>query len=1150
VTRRKFRKIGYLSFGLFAALMASLSLVLSFLDWNQYRDTLSMLASEQMGLRVELTGNVTLTLFPRPSMSAESVRIAPASGENADQVATAEKIEMHLGFVSFLKGKIAIQSLDLEGLNVAVEQSEKGVWQIKGWPESDAENSPIDLSRLGISNGRLLVTPYGGLPRLVEGLDLKFSGALPEGPLEWAGAFSLDGQNIQTEGRLRPISVREEISIKTDIRLAGSALSISGRLAENGNITARLVAEGRKLGDTLEALSVIFGEEKGAGKVPNIPFSLDMQFDQHGNIAKLISRNFTLADTRGRVDLTLARRENYSHMAGTVSLGVIDLDVWRAAQKDTALQTEKISPHQDTPYQIKLGGAVDLTIEGVRMQGGLGQRIDAVIAFGGDGPMVTSFQALLPGAATLAFTGELKAGSGHGKARIDIGNVGDLTQWVGLDIPDAISAGRMSTAFAEASLDYKGGVWELRDIKGHVDTSSVGGELSGDFSSFLPLQAKLKIDNLNLDAFTFADDNEADGIAGPALRIPDDIDIRLDIMADSLHGFGTSLGKARFVGMVEAGKLDIEFVELKHGAGSLRAEGSLANLGDDLAIELAANFNAWPMPIAKYFVPDLQRYLVAANIDGIDGTASVTGVQSKMRLGLDAATGKNSASLSGEVGFPQGRLSFVDLQGGFKHENLAGPARLAGIGDYRNLPAQLTFSFSKAGPGQIFQARIGGDLAEGKMQADIGYFDQLQSITVSFDHENISRLAALTGARLKAFDSTKGIRAEITAIREDGGWSFEIPSLKNGKRSISGAINLRGDNRFQGQLSLSEIDLGAAGGPSQDFGGKTDTSELLRKLADYGGSLLLSLDSIRYAGQNISAPKASVSVGDGSARFLLGVGAAVNEKPASMQVDAVLDGVLPFNGRANIQALDLAGLLTSEGISNVVTATLAGDLSIAGEFAGEKGLMASLKGNGSFAGDAGQLKFLSAGALQAQMKTAKTGSGFLARIGGLLRRGETPFSTLKARFALDGGVMLVETAEVNGDWGKLALDGQINLIDRFLNMKGALALSDPVDTPPIPVRFEGPLQAPASHWASRAFESFAISGVQRRLRSTLMREMEARQAEGGVVSQNPGVAVFARAFDLLGQLKERQEKKKRLEAEAALKADEAISPAIAAQKPG
>ena len=181
------KKIAYWGFAVAVLIAAAMSLVISFLDWNQYRDTLSDLASRQLDLRVELAGNVSVALFPRPSVSAETVRIAPLGQGNSDIIATADKISLRLGVASILKGQLAIQALVLEGLDLALEQNASGAWVIRGWPEGDGRTA-IDLSRLDIENGRLSLAPLGEEVRTVERLNLHLTGALPSGIASADGA--------------------------------------------------------------------------------------------------------------------------------------------------------------------------------------------------------------------------------------------------------------------------------------------------------------------------------------------------------------------------------------------------------------------------------------------------------------------------------------------------------------------------------------------------------------------------------------------------------------------------------------------------------------------------------------------------------------------------------------------------------------------------------------------------------------------------------------------------------------------------------------------------------------------------------------------------------------------------------------------------
>jgi len=1129
----KLKKIAYWVLGSVALGLVMLSVALSFLDWNQYRSTLSNLASQQMDMRVELAGNVTVALFPRPSVSAEAVRISPLTPSSDDVIATADKISMRLGVMSFLKGRITIQSLMLEGLSAALDETASGTWKFRGWPDTKGENTTIDLSRLDIENGQLSFTSLDGAMRQVDALNVNLTGSLPMGPLTWKSSFMLEGQKVESNGQLKPVVVRDEVSVKTDIFIDGGVLKASGRIAKDGDITARLLFEGQELGAVSYAFSVAYGKGADVGFVPNLPFLLDLQLDVDGHIAHVVSRQMVLGDTQGRIDLTVAQQASLNHITGGLSLGVIDIDEWERAQRPASEGLVPLS-HSTGSKNFPVTGAVDITIEGVRMNGGLGQRIDAVLAFKQDGPEITSLQALLPGAASLSLAGNMGYDQGIGSLNLEVGNIADLARWVGVDLPQVIPEGRLSTASAKATLDYRGGVWSVTGVDGFLDTSKIKGEMSGKNGNLVPDQVKLAVDTLDLDIFT-----EKRDISGPPIvRVPDNLNIGFDISADAVHGFGGNLGTVRFVGAAEPGKLDIDYLSFEDAEGSLRIEGLLANEGDDVALELAAVFNNWDMHISRYYVPDLQAYLLAAKTENLSGTASAAGVFSKMRLGLEATAQDQEISLSGEIGFPQNRLTFASLQGGLKHNDLAGVARVAGVGDFKQLPAQLTYALSKPGPGEPLEIKVGGDLAGGKVQAEILEQERVERVAVSFDHENVGLLEKLLGNPLVLLNAKEGVRAELTFTRKNGGWQVTFPNIKNGDMALTGAVLVSEDNQLSGDVSLSEIVFskevvrqnGAAYNPG--FG-----RELL-SLADYAGSIRLSLDNVTLGGQEVSAPQASLDIGDGVIRFALGDGASLNNKAVLLDFDATLEGSLPFNLKANFEAMELAALLVSGGVKNVITSEVSGEFSLQGSLLEDGGIIPTLSGAGNLEGSAGQLHFLSVISLVDQMQTVQNGRSFLASIGTMLRQGKTPFSKLESSFSIDGGVMLIEAMEAAGGWGSFSLDGQVNLADRYLALKGDLSLADPPDTPVIPVQYEGTFDGPSVNWSSRVFERFVIAGIERRMRTTLFNDMEERQNQSGQVAQNPGMAVFSRAFGLLTRLKAEQAAKKRADAAARKKAEE------------
>jgi hypothetical protein len=96
-----------------------------------------------------------------------------------------------------------------------------------------------------------------------------------------------------------------------------------------------------------------------------------------------------------------------------------------------------------------------------------------------------------------------------------------------------------------------------------------------------------------------------------------------------------------------------------------------------------------------------------------------------------------------------------------------------------------------------------------------------------------------------------------------------------------------------------------------------------------------------------------------------------------------------------------------------------------------------------------------------------------------------------------------------------------------MDVKGALALANPVDAPVIPVNYRGSLNAPAGNWQSRALERFVLAGIERRLRSNIFKGFEqTAKTNPQAKPKSAGSAVFESAFGLLSQLQKKQQQKK------------------------
>lgn len=1126
--RYSYTKAVYWFAGLIVALAAGLSLVLSFLDWNQYRIPLAQFASDQMGMRVELAGDVSLALFPRPLVSAETVRLFPATEGFSEVVATANRIGVNLGVASLVRGKFTLQSLRLDGLDITLQETEEGRWQVRGWPDTEDTSGPeVDLLRFRLTGSRATLLPYGGNPTAIEGVSLTLEGTLPGGPLSWEGEFTVAEERIVSSGRVRPVSVRDELSVKADFTLAENSLSVSGRILPEGDLTGRLELMGDSISGLLSALGNVTGNSTVSA--PDLPYRLDVQLDRTGDITKLISRELTISDTRGRLDLTAAEVGRRNHVTGTVSMGVIDFDHWLAAttlKEDTAPIIDEL-----TDSEPSVTGAIDFHIEGFQVRNGLGQRIDAVVALDADGISLSSASALLPGATNAAFTGKLGQSGGQGKLLVEAGNISELASWLGLSFPDGIPAGRLTTAKLKANLGYSGETWGLSNVAAQLDNTNFSGQIDGGLRKTGPWQIKLSADRLNLDAYlpkTVAENSDA-----KSLRLPPETDVEFDVAIGNLQLLGNEFSSTRFVGVLREEKLNLSHMVSQQAGGRIELSGSVEQGEGQPRFDISAKVTDWGAPIASYFAPTLPTILQSLKVDQVNGTLTLVGAKDALNLGLDLTNDGDLLSLSGLVDLSENTFSKLDLQGSFNHSDLAGLLRYNEIIDLKSLPVRASLNVSKVTQGAPLQVRIGGDAAGGDITTELVLQGGLRKLDLTFNHTLVADFSMETGLKLSGFDHSASLRSDLRfeASSFPSEWTLSLDTLRNGRLSASGNIAVSGGNQINGALNLSGADIRLE---SSRADMAVQPSDVLTQLNGYAGTIDVVLRDVDVAGQMIDAPTARLALGDGAAQMLFGAGAEMNGESLVGSLTVNLLGSLAYEGNINAAKFDVGSLLLAEGKKQVLSGNTSFTLDFSGQ-ADTSDILKGMKATGSVSGQGATLHFLSVSGLVGEIQTAQTGSAFLGKVGSFLRNGSTPVQTVEGAFSLDSGIMLVESAKAAGGWGSLSLDGQLNFPDEFLTLKGELALTTPRDTPVIPVSYEGRFDRPLAQWSSRLFERFVISIIERRLRATLFKELDERTKTSQEAGSNPGMAVFSRAFDLLSLLRKEQEEKKRAaeQAEAA-----------------
>lgn len=1112
----KKRTLSFFLFGFLTLSLVAVSAALYIVDWNQYRDTLAGLVSERLGVRVELAGDLNLSLLPRPTVTAKSVRLSPLQAGFNETIATAAQIDMHLGLMAALGGSIELQSLALEGAEITLMETGEG-WRIQGWPEGGPEvngdtsesdtSALLSLNRFRIKSGAVTLQRASGMKTELKGLDVGIEGTLPGGPVDWDGAAFIAGEAFTLSGRIVPVKSTGETSLRAKLGAAGASAEFSGRLGDGGDVTGRLQGEAKSLAAVKAFVDTVIGQ-KSAVALPEMPAAFDVQVEKTRHVSSIVSRQLSIGETRGTMELTLVERPDDWHITGRTTFGIVDAAQWLTDNQHTS---ETVPSNSD--LSMKVSGSVDLVVEGVKYKDDLIQQIEAVIAFGQDGVVVSQARALLPGASRVSYAAHRNFKGGD--ISFESGRLPEIFKWIGFPLSTAVPAGRLTTAAITGQLAVTDGAWFLSDVSGTVDTSKVTAEFSGDTTPFSTSAARVRIDNINLDAY-WPDPVFSGGDS--ELDLPE---LELDLRVDKLHWQRTAFRDVSIQGTVRADSVAISGFKAAQGESSLTGSLAAHNLNDP-ATDIAAEIKLvdWMFPVTGALFPETIPVLDQfAGGHGVTGTVVANGPLSKMQGQIKLKAGENEVQLAGTAGLKE-EWQF-DLQGNLKHDHTT---RLLGLANSRTAAEKFlaaAVNLNVSGSVQNITFRVNGILAGDQFDVAGQYSPSKINVGVTLSGNRLSQKALVDNwgpyASIFQADVTRRVRFDLNR----SGTDLIVSELeyRNGSAAVTGDFKLT-DARVAGNINAvnwSLADVSRLPIPQS----RTSTSSM-----NYSGLVAVSLADFDLEGQKLSAPRGALNFSGDEVLVNLGEGATLNQQPVLGSL------AYQFKDEAvsvDVQTvtIDLGALLSSLGAAGGVSGTVQSSLSLKASGHTPKAFLASATGQASFEGSAGTLNFLDVPKLVAALTTAERKTSFLTSLGTILRGGTTDFAKLEGTLRLDSGVALIEKVTAEGTWGSLTLDGQANLPSDVLNVSGVLDLNQPIDAPNIPVNYSGSLSAPNAKWTSAALEQFGLALMERRLRTKLFGEMEqSEQQAGGVPSQSPGSAVLGTAFDLLSKLRASQTARK------------------------
>jgi uncharacterized protein involved in outer membrane biogenesis len=280
------------------------------MSWNFLKGPITDRVQAMTGREMEITGEVSVSLLPRPQMQLGSMKLANADWAQTPNMLTVEGLEVEPSIPSLLKGEPALESVTITEPTLTLEgrEGKPGNWALPamtGTAEADRSGPPVIIRQLQINDGKIrYFAPEAERPQSLSLASLTLAG----------NRLSLNGEvNLLAAGRR--LSLPVELSAVTDPGFADSQWGLSGLQARVGAvrldgsldvdtgssppaITGELHSPSINVTDILAALP-----ESQATASPTVPIPVlpDLRGDLRFTVDQLVLKSATFTNVKARL---------------------------------------------------------------------------------------------------------------------------------------------------------------------------------------------------------------------------------------------------------------------------------------------------------------------------------------------------------------------------------------------------------------------------------------------------------------------------------------------------------------------------------------------------------------------------------------------------------------------------------------------------------------------------------------------------------------------------------------------------------------------------------------------------------------------------------------------------------------------------------
>jgi|GEM_PF-1036833 len=1094
-----------------AVLIVGALIAPQFVDLNKYKPQITTQVEKATGLKVDVAGNLSLSILPVPHAKIEDLTIVSPNQKEFANLLTMKSAEVSVELLPLLQKEIKVSSVTLVDPDIKIEILENGTpsWETEklkrgvdkneNLPQEEKQdpqtqispNSKLEsvaLDKLEIQNGQLrFINHQTGADYAVADLNATMKADAITGPFSGNGDLVYNNQKIAFDIETGKYGQGNAMSLKALLEVpdVNGKVMFDGVVATSGtlDVQGQTSISTKSIGGLL---AVISGKNDGS---LNQDLGIEGLVTATDNQVKFDNLKISTGDFmgNGKIAVQNLKAKNPLLVTGDIQSSTV-LNLNPFLKKTSAPKTTKqegsenksnaSSANKDiVPSSLTLPMAINadvsLNVAGLRFQKNNLRGVSIDLAK-------------------------------KGKAIKSVFKVNELPG-------QAKANGALSINYASESQSSKTGKVTYSDpsIKYNVDGNI--GQLAAFLNEFAPdVDAKAITKNYNSAVF------DLNGtFNGGAIELKDSA-VKLDDLTIGLSGKykpASESNRASAVIDVSADTIDLDkFTGAKKSSGNTNSgEGTANKSSSKDTSEMLDPIRNLSLPLDLDFDVSVQSLKTGGKtLSGVRADGKI--IPNKITLRTLSVNNYAGATLSlkGAVDNLK-QMSGLDLTGYIKTSDLKSFADTMNI-DTSKIPDSInSLEVSVEGKGAIdnlnFASNVkalGGSVDASGLVKNALKTPELSGLALRVVHPNANNAIKAVSPNFKGSDALNQA-VDFYANVNSNGKVYDLSGIKAklGTSDFTGNLKIDMSDKITGvagdikagKLALDSL-LGAksSGGGASSSGGSSSSPSSKSSSGKWSDDPInlswmnsnninvnLSAENLTYGKWNFANPSTALRVANGTLKVsdlkagVFGGNATLNTTVTASPVSIDLT--------SNMTGIDLEKLAGALSNSNKLKAK--GDVSFKVDIKGtgnsSRALVSSLNGNSNIDGKNITLEGFDLAKIAQGLSTGqKFTSSIQSFASGALQGGQTQFDTLDGDYDISNGVVQISKMVLDGPSAVINSTGQADLPKWYIDVDNMISLKGVEDFDPINIEIKGSISNPGT-FGKDVLQDYLRQRLQRKL---------------------------------------------------------------------